>query len=209
MKDTFLELLLDASGSMAAYRTVTHDGVIGFCDGIAMEYRNIPAAITMFKGSRIQHYPLQKLEPVAYRSVMQNYRCDGYTPLYDAVCTAIKRIEEVASGMRVIFAIVTDGEENSSEKYDLSDVKRMITWKQEQGWVFVFMGANHDAWLAGEQIGIRRETIQTFVQAETDMLFDGLMVATRHAIANPDQAPEEFWDAVDATRFGGRNRMTY
>lgn len=51
--------------------------------------------------------------------------------------------------------IVTDGEENSSHEFTLAHVKKLITKKEAQdGWNFVYLGANQDAFAVGAAMGV-------------------------------------------------------
>lgn len=54
--------------------------------------------------------------------------------------------------------ITTDGQENSSRRYDYGTVKHQITRQQEKyGWEFLFLGANMDAVGEAGRLGIRAE----------------------------------------------------
>jgi hypothetical protein len=56
---------------------------------------------------------------------------------------------------KVIFLIITDGEENSSKEYVLQTVKDMVSHQREKySWEFVFIGANMDAISAGSNLGV-------------------------------------------------------
>jgi hypothetical protein len=56
---------------------------------------------------------------------------------------------------KVIFLIITDGEENSSKEYVLQTVKDMVSHQREKySWEFVFIGANIDAISAGSNLGV-------------------------------------------------------
>jgi hypothetical protein len=52
--------------------------------------------------------------------------------------------------------IVTDGAENASSELTRDAVFRMIENRSEQGWAFVFLGANQDAYAEGGGIGVAR-----------------------------------------------------
>lgn len=68
------------------------------------------------------------------------YYTQGCTALYDAVGDAINRVNKANS--KVIVFIQTDGQENSSTKYDASQVKSLINEKQNVGWSFKFIGSD-------------------------------------------------------------------
>ncbi len=65
-----------------------------------------------------------------------------------------KRLPKELRAEKVIFVITTDGYENSSSEYTAKTVRKMIKAHQEQGWQFIFMGANMDAVSEAEKLGI-------------------------------------------------------
>ena len=59
---------------------------------------------------------------------------------------------------KVLFVIITDGEENSSRKYSTAQIKERIEHQKEKyGWEFVFFGANMDAVMEASKLGIGAE----------------------------------------------------
>lgn len=86
----------------------------------------------------------------------------GCTALLDAVGSTIKKIENIQSRLpedmqaeKVIFVITTDGQENASQEYSYKMVKQLIEKHQENGWQFIFMGANIDVAKEASNLGIR------------------------------------------------------
>jgi hypothetical protein len=63
--------------------------------------------------------------------------------------------------------ILTDGAENSSTEYTVRKIKELIEHKRLQGWRFVFLGANQDAFIAASRIGIDTESTLSF---DTDVV---------------------------------------
>jgi hypothetical protein len=94
----------------------------------------------------------------------------GNTALYDAIGKTIKNtgyrlrdMEEADKPSKVLFVIQTDGEENCSRYYTLSDIQEMIKHQQEKySWEFIFLGANIDAVSIGGLLGIREENAMTY-----------------------------------------------
>jgi hypothetical protein len=70
------------------------------------------------------------------------YQPDGGTALNDAIAAMIQVIgKRTRHGVRVLVAILTDGEENVSRKFSLSDIHHMITYRQSlYDWQFIFIG---------------------------------------------------------------------
>ena len=77
----------------------------------------------------------------------------GATALLDAVGRAINETGERLSKMNeadrpglVVFVVMTDGLENSSQEFSKPRIKEMIQHQQETfGWQFTFLGADQDA----------------------------------------------------------------
>lgn len=156
-----LVLILDKSGSMSG---LEGDTIGGFNSMIQKQRdENIDASVTtvLFDTKfNVIHdrTPLKKVENLTSK----DYVAGGNTALLDAVGSTIKRIERVpdiyAKNNRVLFVIITDGQENSSREYSKSQVKKMISDKQEKyDWEFIFLGANIDAASEAESIGIKRQ----------------------------------------------------
>ena len=84
------------------------------------------------------------------------------TPLLDAVGRMIGRIDnEIAARIKTedasedqIVVVVTDGFENASTEHTRSSVFKMVENRREQGWVFVFLGADQDAYAEGISLGV-------------------------------------------------------
>ena len=94
----------------------------------------------------------------------------GMTPLYDSVGRAITETGDKLSSMKeedrpekVLFVIITDGMENSSKNYNISQIKEMIKHQEEKySWKFIFLGANIDAVSVGSSMGIKSDSSMTY-----------------------------------------------
>ena len=92
----------------------------------------------------------------------KDYRVNGGTALIDAIGKTINHFETIHKYGRkedlpdnTIFVITTDGEENASKFYSSNEVKEKITEKKENdGWKFLFLGANIDSVKTASKIGI-------------------------------------------------------
>lgn len=95
--------------------------------------------------------------PVAQVSEIddQSYQPNCCTALYDAMgvslCALRKRVAEVD---RVLVTIVTDGEENASKEYNCVSIKALVDELKAKGWVFAYIGANHDVTKVATKISI-------------------------------------------------------
>lgn len=95
----------------------------------------------------------------------------GLTSLLDAIGLGIdnlnKRISESPEDEKpsnVIFAIMTDGHENSSMEYQPLQIKHKVeSMQKEKDYQFIFLGANIDAVGTAEGLGINRKFTGQFV----------------------------------------------
>lgn len=77
------------------------------------------------------------------------------TALYDAMGTSLNELRhQVTNEDRVLVTIVTDGYENASREYDGKAVKALVDELKHKGWVFAYIGANHDVAKAAATISI-------------------------------------------------------
>lgn len=159
MKKNYVHLcvVLDASGSMECIEKDIKGSMNSF-----MEEQKKASGKTVFDVFQFSHEVKRIVEHADMADysggLMDNYTCSGMTALYDAVCTAIDTIGKEFADMaeeerpeHVIFAIVTDGYENSSREFSLKDVKERIDRQaKEYSWEFVYLAANQDAFEAEE-----------------------------------------------------------
>lgn len=163
MKENFtsVNVIIDKSGSMAG---LTNDTIGGFNTFVA-DQKNVPGdvAFTLCLFSTSYQLVHDAVELASVPDLNNKiYRPSGSTALLDALGTTIDNVGSKLAAMpeedrpsKVIFLIITDGEENSSRKYNLDQIRSMVTHQRETySWEFVFMGANIDAISAGTNLGI-------------------------------------------------------
>ena len=158
---TSVNVIIDKSGSMAG---LTTDTIGGFNTFVA-DQKNVPGdvAFTLCLFSTTYQLVHDAVELASVPNLNdKTYRTGGGTALLDALGTTIDNVGNKLAAMseeerpsKVIFLIITDGEENSSRKYNLDQIRSMVTHQRETySWEFVFMGANIDAISAGTSLGI-------------------------------------------------------
>lgn len=162
---TDITFILDRSGSMASIK----GDVIGGFSEFLREQKEVEGRATftliLFDGKEnddwyISHcnaMDIQVVEPLDDRTFVPR----GWTPLLDAVSKAVRETEERLNKIsednkphKVIFVILTDGEENNSSETTKEQLFEQITGKRGQGWEFVFLGANQDAFAEAGSMGI-------------------------------------------------------
>lgn len=65
----------------------------------------------------------------------------------------VDAVDPAAAG-KVLAVIVTDGFENSSREVDPQTLATSIAQHEQDGWTFIYLGANQDAWAVGKQTGL-------------------------------------------------------
>lgn len=144
-----ITFLLDRSGSMKSVAAATIQGFNAFLQDRQQADGEARMSLVQFN-----HRPKVLYSDIPVREIVPldaaSYQPDGNTALLDAIGRAVKRTKKrliVAGGARkVIFVVLTDGEENASRHYSRSQVFDTITAQREQhGWEFIFLGANQDA----------------------------------------------------------------
>jgi uncharacterized protein with von Willebrand factor type A (vWA) domain len=170
-KLTEIAIILDRSGSMEA---IANDAIGGFNAFISSQAKLQDDAEMARCSLILFNYGYE----VPYKSIpvhqipkldRSTYIPGGGTALYDAIGRTIQKMTESfarrlpkARPENIIVAILTDGEENSSKDYTQKHIKDLIREKTLQGWEFLFLAANQDAFAAGGNIGIHKSKIDNF-----------------------------------------------
>lgn len=168
MKDdkTEIVLVIDRSGSMTSIKKDMEGGLKTYLENqknqngeCFVTYYNFDGVVNrVFENLNIHN--VQEIEIIP----------SGRTALIDAIGTSIvevgKRLENTPEHNRpskVIFVIITDGEENCSRQYNENHVREMIKHQKEKyNWNFMFLGANIDAVAVGRTFGIDKKNILKF-----------------------------------------------
>lgn len=91
----------------------------------------------------------------------------GGTPLLDAVGLGVAHVSkrigaQTAKPDIVVVMVITDGEENSSREWTKARVKQLIADKEKEGWKFLYLGANVDAFAEASGVGFSASTTANF-----------------------------------------------
>jgi hypothetical protein len=85
----------------------------------------------------------------------KTYQPNCCTALYDAMGLSLNALRKRAADEdKVLVTVVTDGYENASREYSGKAVKALVEELKEKGWVFAYIGANHDVEAAATSIAI-------------------------------------------------------
>lgn len=176
-------VILDRSGSMQSVKADTEGGLRAFLDTQHEAPGDTTVSLYQFDHLYETAYENKPLADVPAFTLVPR----GSTALLDAVGRTINAVgaqlatqPESDRPGEVIVVILTDGEENASREFGLSDVKELINTQQgTYGWKFVFLGANQDAFAAAGGMGIGRNTTLSYagVNTQASMTNAGTMIA--------------------------------
>jgi uncharacterized protein YegL len=171
MKNNATELvfILDRSGSMAGLEKDT----IGGFNAMLKKQKEVEGEcrITTVLFDNQINILHDRLDIQAIGSLTEkDYQVGGSTALLDAIGSTINKIGNVQKhsayehrASKVLFVIITDGEENSSREFSSQRIKKMIEHQMKKyNWEFIFLGANIDAVETSKMYGIRPDRTQNY-----------------------------------------------
>lgn len=169
-----ITVILDRSGSMEDIRKDVIGGFNRFLD----EQKSIPGQkVTM---TFVQFDGQDPFEAICrYAPIEEVVHLDegtfvprGSTPLLDAIGQGVRALdgdilnqEESERPGKVIFTIITDGQENSSVEYEKAQVVDLIDKKTKAGWEFVFLTADLSAFSDAREYGLREGSSMHFMKS--------------------------------------------
>ena len=172
MKKNLTELvfILDKSGSMSGLEKDTIGGFNSMLDQQSKVDGECVITTVLFDNRyELLHdrIDIRAVQPMTE----QEYFVGGSTALLDAIGKTIHKIGTVQKNTaedyraeKVMFVIITDGEENASRCYSSMQIREMIQRQKERyGWEFIFLGANIDAVETAGRFGIDADRAVDYV----------------------------------------------
>ncbi len=169
MKDaTQIVIVLDRSGSMEVVREATIESFNQFIS----RQKAAPGEASVYFVQFNTEYQVLFDKPIVDAPTLSylTYQPNGGTALYDAVGHTIDTIGQRFSALpepqrpsKVIFVVLTDGEENSSRRYSQMMIAERIEHQgTKYGWEFVFLGANQDAVVTARGLAIPHRAAMSY-----------------------------------------------
>lgn len=166
---TELVFILDKSGSMAGLETDTIGGFNSMLEKQKAVEGECRITTVLFDNNyELLHdrIDIRAVNPITEKE----YYVGGSTALLDAIGMTIQKIgnaekntSEDYRAEKVVFVIITDGQENASREYSSDKVKALIERQKEKySWEFLFLGANIDAVETAGRFGIAPDRAQNF-----------------------------------------------
>lgn len=218
MKTNMTELvfILDKSGSMAGLEKDT----IGGFNSMLEKQKKVEGECRITTVLFDHEYTLlhDRIDIKAVSPMTEEeYFVGGCTALLDAIGITINKLATVQKNTaeeyradKVMFVIITDGEENASREYSAKKVRSMITkQKNENNWEFIFLGANIDAIETASRFGIDADHAVDYVPDEegTRLNFEA-MAETVACYREIGCAPQQFLNKIrnDMKKRGRRKK---
>lgn len=165
---TWIVYVLDESGSMSSIKNDT----IGAFNTFIEEQKKVEGlascTLVKFNSSINKIYENISIEQTPNLTT-NDYIPSAMTRLYDAVGQTIKETKDAVKALhedekpeKVLFVILTDGEENNSRMFDQKTVFEKIAKREKKGWKFIYLGANQDAMKEGGKMGISNKGTATW-----------------------------------------------
>jgi len=176
--DRTLIFILDRSGSMETCR----DDTIGGFNAFVSDQKTLGGKLTLVQfdheiNNVYEDTPLGDVAPLT----TETFQPRGSTALMDAIGQTIKKH---AAKTGVVFIIQTDGEENSSHTYTKAHIKDLIEQKTKDGWTFMYLGANQDAFAEAGSMGIAPTATLHYDVTHTPQAFRNLSAAVSQQASN-------------------------
>jgi hypothetical protein len=167
---TAVMLVVDRSGSMHKINQAAQDAINEFIDSQRAAEGRRTIRIAQFDDI----YESVCVSTDAADVAPFELKPRGMTALLDAMGYALTEFGKELAAMpederpgTVVFAVMTDGFENASAEFDWDWIKEHVQRQQNEfGWKVLYLGANQDAFVVGEQLGVPRG--QTMTYAATD-----------------------------------------
>ncbi len=198
MRDcTELVVILDRSGSMTVIKDAMEEVMNGYVD----QQKFIPGECNFTLVKFDEKYEVEYLcKPIKEITKRLYLEPRGSTAMLDAIGRTINdvgyRLASMSEHMRpnkVLVIIITDGHENASINYSNESVRNMVRHQRDTyKWEFIFLGANQDAVLSAESIGIGKSHSMNFSSNKSSARGMGAkMISASSAYRSGKDAGEE------------------
>jgi hypothetical protein len=198
MKKIHALTIIDKSGSMLSWRSRTIEGINSNINALKKEVDKdteiLNTQLQFSSGNNSQWYAAVNAgqstaeleQSFVFRRVGESvvsipdmteadYFPDGGTPLLDAIGYGIEKVKAFhkddlgSDDLSIIVTVFTDGEENSSRKWNKPQIKKMIEHFQSDGkWTFTFVGCGSFDAVSGTSAGLGISSANTVAYCATD-----------------------------------------
>lgn len=178
-----ITLLLDRSGSMANIWEDTIGGINTFIEAQKKATGKCTLTLVQFDDHYEPNYVGVEAQHVAPLN-KETYTPRGSTALLDAMGKAIvvtgtrlNNMPEYNRPAKVMFVVITDGQENASHEYTKRQVKEMVDRQTNNyKWEFVYLGADVNAFSEASGMGIHLSNVIRYAKTHVGVqgIYDSL-----------------------------------
>ena len=187
-------IILDKSGSMESIRKAAIDGyneTLGSIKSAQLKHLDTQEhfiSLAAFCSCGVDMiYDCTPIKDAEKLTKEKYDPCCG-TPLYDAIGHSIKKLAKKTDKIEdaaVLVTIITDGAENASQEWNGPAIKKLIDERKEEGWMFSYIGADHDV-----------ETVAASISITNTVVWTKTTEGTEAVISNENEARERFYDKM-------------
>lgn len=190
---------------MRSVKDETISGFNSYLDALD-DGEKIRVTAVQFDSQGIDKICSDKKPKNAARLTAETYEPRAWTPLYDAVGRTIRETRDEVDDEKVLFVILTDGQENASIEFNQDSVKNLMKQAEDKDkWTFAFIGMGPDGWTAAQQLssGLRSrsnvmKTAQTGAAArQAFRSMAGQTLDYASSIGSDNQVATGFWKQKD------------
>jgi Mg-chelatase subunit ChlD len=160
-------LVVDRSGSMWNIAEDVKGSVKQFINDQKKLDGKVHLRVDQFDHSYEVIHDLKDIQEINVDEFAKAYTPRGSTALLDAIGRATLSMQKSIEAMtekpnRVVVAIITDGEENSSTEFNLEKIKGMVKEKEAEGWDFLFLASDLKTIKIAKDMGFLKEKTAVF-----------------------------------------------
>jgi Mg-chelatase subunit ChlD len=158
---TNIIILLDRSGSMSAIANDVKGSIKSFIEKQKKESGECYISLIQFDSINPQEIVFKNEDIQKVKYDPDSFFPRSMTPLWDALGLALKSFNYNKDEKNVL-VVITDGAENSSREFTAKQVRDLVSEREKEGWVFVYLGANVDSFKEGGAIGFAANTTASY-----------------------------------------------
>lgn len=206
MNNTFYNVvILDKSGSMSSIRKQAIDGVnetFGSIRSSQKKHPDMKQLVTLVAFCGCEQKVIYENTPIdEVNDITQNdYQPCCMTPLYDTIGNVCSRLHDQVKGdatASVAVTIITDGYENASREFSGKAIKALIEAYKEDGWMFAYIGADHDVEAVAFSLAIDNHMSFDKTEAGTTQMFAKMSSSLNNYISAVEEASISCDDDAD------------
>lgn len=197
---TIIEFLLDETGSMGSCKPATVNGFNDFLSEQRSQAGTCLLTLTKFDTAG-QKTPYMDIDIRMTPDMQPDWFIPGGgTNLRDTIGARLaslkQRLETWGTKPNVLVVVMTDGDDNASREYSEDVISKALKSYMEEGWTFVYLGADPRALATGNRLGFPEGNVKSFATNKMRETMQNLATATtayRATRATTTAADREFF----------------